>query len=48
MIALYVLRMDVTYIRSITGVTYMKTAIMQLHKLYISHSFISISVNSKK
>ena len=41
----------VTYIRSTTGVTNKKrsaTAIMPLHKLYISHSFNSISVNSKK
>ena len=47
MIDLYALGMDVTYIRSITGVTYIKTAIIQLHKLCISHSFNSISINSK-
>ena len=41
----------VTFIRSITGVTNKKkqsaTAIMHLHK-FISHSFNSISINSKK
>ena len=40
----------VTFIRSITGVTNKKrsaTAIMHLHK-FISHSFDSISINSKK
>ena len=37
-------------VRSITGVTNKTrsaTAIMQLHKLYISHSFNSISIKSK-
>ena len=44
MIALYALGMGVR-IRSIIGVTNKKrsaTAIMQLHKLYICHSFDSI------
>ena len=40
----------VMYIRSITGVTNKKqsaTAIIQLHKLYISHLLNSISIYSK-